>query len=511
MRRINFKAVIGYLVILAVIVGVCAILIPSTMKEMKNNKENAQSIKTSETSQKVVSGKDVVRISIDEWVGYDTLLQANGGRRTTKGSINDKNGIYIEYVIENDYKTSSAALIKGDLAGAGYTVNRFAFLTSKFEDAKVNVAMPFITNYSNGGDGIIAKSNIKSIEDLAGKKIAVPKFSEAQTLVEWLVTNSSLSAEQQAEIRKAMVFFETPDEAAKAFFAGEVDAAATWEPFLTQAKTTTGARVLFDTSMSRNLILSGVIFREDFMAKNEDFMKKFIDGVLEARTLYKKEFGPIRDMPMFELMSDQEIIDMANGADLCTWHDNKDLLTDEAITMYRDMAKIWQKIGEKASPDKAPNMFTDKYVSLLESKYSSMTYEKKEDNFSDEKKQQAQNIDNKEALMAKTLDIRFQPDSVVISEESYEMLNEFAETAKILDGVFIQIEGNTAKVPNSDGVEFSKKRANSVARYLQSQGIDSSRLIIVGNGDTKPKGDNNTEEGKVLNRRTDVFFKVVGY
>ncbi|MBE5821982.1 MAG: transporter substrate-binding domain-containing protein [Clostridiales bacterium] len=509
MRRINFRAIIGYLVILAIIVAVVMLGI-NVAKEMKNNKSGG-------TSQQKLGGEvgttsKTVRISIDEWVGYDTLLQANGGRKTKKGSINDRNGINIEYVIENDYKVSSAALIKGDLQGAGYTVNRFAFLTSKFEDAKVDVSMPFITNYSNGGDGIIAKSNIKSIEDLAGKKVAVPKFSEAQTLVEWLVANSSLTADQQEQIRKSMVFFETPDEAAKAFFAGEVDAAATWEPFLTQAKTTTGARVLFDTSMSRNLILSGVIFREDFMAENEEFMKKFIDGVLEARNLYKKEFTAIREMPMFELMSDQEIIDMANGADLCTWHDNMDLLTDEAITMYRDMAKIWQKVGEKASPDKASSMFTDKYVSLLNSKYSSMTYEDDdEDAFSDEKKQQAQNIDNKEALMAKTLDIRFQPDSTVISEESYPMLNEFAETAKILDGVFIQIEGNTAKVPNADGIEFSKKRANSVARYLQSQGVDSSRLIIVGNGDTKPKGDNNTEEGKAINRRTDVFFKVVGY
>ena len=34
-------------------------------------------------------------------------------------------------------------------------------------------------------------------------------------------------------------------------------------------------------------------------------------------------------------------------------------------------------------------------------------------------------------------------------------------------------------------------------------------MVIVGNGDENPISDNNTSEGKALNRRTDMFFKVV--
>lgn len=518
MKKINFRAIIGYILILAIVVGIGAFLVPRVVKEVKKNSGDDT---VSTTKSKSWFSKDdnksstgTVRISIDEWIGYDSLLQANGGLKTTKDSIFGKKGLNVEFVVTNDANVSSAALIKGDTQGAGYTVNRYAFLYAKFKNANVDVKMPLITNFSNGGDGIIAKSSIKSIEDLAGKKIAVPKFSESQTLVEWLVRNSSLTATQQKAIKNAMVFFDTPDEAAKAFFAGQVDAAATWEPYLTQAKTTTNSRVLFDTSMSTNLILSGVIFRQDFMEKNEEFMKEFIDGVLEARSLYKKQFKAIRQMPMFELMTDEEIIEMAEGADLCTWSDNKSLLTGNAVTMYRDMSNIWKDLGEEAYPENASNAFADKYVLLLADKYETadkQEQETKQDNFTDEKKQQAQAIDNKEALMKKSLNIQFEPDSAAISEDSYQMLNEFAEVAKALDNTFIQIEGNTAKVSTNDGVEFSKKRANSVAKYLQAQGIDPERFIIVGNGDKNPKGDNNTEEGRVLNRRTDVFFKVVGY
>ena len=96
-----------------------------------------------------------VKISIDEWIGYQNLLDANGGLTTAPDSINAKNGISIEYVIMNDASASSNALISGELQGAGYTVNRYAFLQSKFNDAGIDVVMPFITNYSNGGDGVI--------------------------------------------------------------------------------------------------------------------------------------------------------------------------------------------------------------------------------------------------------------------------------------------------------------------------------------------------------------------
>ena len=48
-----------------------------------------------------------------------------------------------------------------------------------------------------------------------------------------------------------------------------------------------------------------------------------------------------------------------------------------------------------------------------------------------------------------------------------------------------------------------------VAKYLQGEGIDSSRFIIVGNGGSKPVASNSTEEGMAKNRRTDIVFKIV--
>ena len=520
-KKVNGR-VLGFWIGLIVLLGAgAAILVPQVAKEVKNNVNNThqESTTTSDSSSKSAgatntSSKDAVKISIDEWIGYKSLLDANGGLKTKKGSINDKLGINVEYVVINDSNTSSAALVKGDLAGAGYTVNRYAFLEDKFKNAGVDIVMPFITNFSNGGDGIVSKSEINGIEGLVGYKTAVARFSESHAMLEWLIQNSSLNKDQQQQVRDGFVFFDTPEDAGKAFFADQVDAACTWEPFLTQAKGKAGAKILFDTSMSTNLILSGMTFRQDFLDKNPNFTSKWIQGCLEASSMYTTDFSYVREMPMFELMSDEEIIEMCAGAKLCTWQDNKTLLSDTAILMYRDVANIWNDMGEKAYPDEASNAFTTKYVDELKSIYESDSVQNSSSDvkdFSAEKKEQAQAVDNREALMSQRLDIKFQPDSIEISQDSYPALNQFAETAKILDGVFIQIEGNTAQVPGSDGKEFSKKRANSIAKYLQAQGVDATRFIIVGNGDSNPIGDNNTEEGKAANRRTDIFFKVVGY
>lgn len=450
-----------------------------------------------------------VRISLDEFIGWNPLIYANGGLVTTADSINARNGIMVEYVIMNDANVSSNALISGEIHGAGYTVNRYAFLQSKFDEAGVAVTMPYITNYSNGGDGIIATSDIKSVEHLVGKRIAVPRFSEAQTLLEWLITNSSLNDEEIAQIRRDIVFFETADETAKAFFSGSVDAAATWEPYLTQAASSTDSRILFDTSMGTSLILDGLVFTNDFIAENEEFIVKLIDGALEANAMYGREFDSIRVMPMFELMTDSDIAEMCKSASVATWADNISILSNGAVSMYEEMANIWIDIGEKANPDKAKTAFTNKYVNQLAGKYpvddiTSFT-------FSEEGRQSATNLSNNSALLKVTLNVEFEVDSFKIARSSYEELNEFAETAQILNGVYIQIEGNTAKVDGSDGKEFSYQRALSVAKYLQALGVDSDRFIIVGNGDSNPIAPNNTEEGKAMNRRTEVFFKVIGY
>jgi len=71
--------------------------------------------------------------------------------------------------------------------------------------------------------------------------------------------------------------------------------------------------------------------------------------------------------------------------------------------------------------------------------------------------------------------------------------------------VKIQIGGHTDNVGKpADNLALSNNRAKSVVTYLISKGIPATRLSARGFGETQPVADNKTEEGKALNRRTEM-------
>ena len=446
-----------------------------------------------------------INLSLDEWIGWKPIVDG------VKSGIYEDLGIDVNVSVINDATQSSNALIKGDLNAVGYTINRTAFLSNKFTKAGVDVVMPFITNYSNGGDGIIAKSNIKSVDDLVDAKIAVPEFSEAQTLVVWFVNNSDLSQKEKDTIIENLILFATPDEAAKAFFAGQVDVAATWEPYLTQAENMTDCHILFDTSSSSSIVMDGILFRKDFADENPEVVEKFIQGTLMAAEMYDTEFDSIRSMmPMFSTASDEDIKANCASANLTTWKDNKDLLNETVRDIYTDMCDIWNSIGEDVNPKLVETLFDDTYLEGISDQVdTTASSNTNKISVTDENEQQ---IVDTQALLTKSTTVNFSPDTAkfVDSADASAKLDDFIKIAKILNGSIIQIEGNIASDNDSDGgVMLSKQRAETVKQYFVLNGIDANRIIVIGNGGNKPLAPNDTEEHKVMNRRTDVSFKCI--
>jgi NitT/TauT family transport system substrate-binding protein len=424
--------------------------------------------------------------------------------------------LLINISVINDATQSSSALISGDLDAAGYTVNRTAFLQNKFATAGVDVIMPYVTNYSNGGDGIIAKSNINTVEDLVDAKIGVPQFSEAHTLVLWFVNNSELPDESKQKIIDNLVFFDTPDEAAKAFFAGQIDVAATWEPYLSQAKNMSDSHIFFSTAASSSLVMDGIVFNKEFAEANPEVVSKFIEGALMASETVEDDLETIKGvMPMFSTASDQDVLDGLAGAKLCTYADNISLLNGTARDMYRDMSDIWTSIGEVADGSDADEIFTDKYCATLKDKFTNSEVTETSANV-DTTKMDDISVEEVEAILDGTANVTFIKNTAKFadSNDATNELDKFIKNAKILDGSIIVIEGNTDPNPNTDptdeyNIQLSKSRADTVKQYFILNGIDAKRIVSVGNGSSKPMYDNDTEEHRALNRRTDVSFKII--
>lgn len=473
-----------------------------------------QSVSAINPSNNTPDGKsDEINLSLDEWIGWKSIIDANGGLTTQEGSVYDQLDLKVNINVINDATQSSNALIKGDLDAAGYTINRTAFLSTKFKNAGVDVIMPFITNYSNGGDGIIAKSTITKVEDFVNAKIGLAQFSEAHTLVVWFVNNSNLSqADKDKILNENLVYFETPDEAAKAFFAGKVDVAATWEPYLTQAKNMIDCRIFFSTASSSNLVMDGILFNKAFTDQNPELVEKFIKGALMASDLYTTDMKTIKSvMPMFATASDDDIKANCASARLTTWKDNDNLLNGSAVIMYKDMCKVWQSIGEEAETAFADTMFDDTYIQNISYDFDNI----KVSNTTTVAvtKENQQTIEEMEALLSGHASVVFVGDMAKFVDPAAAAaeLDKFIEVAKVLDGSIIEIAGNTNPVgaATEGAYMLSKQRAETVKNYFVVNGINPDRIIVVGNGPDFPIGDPSTEDGARANRRTDVSFKII--
>ncbi|MFO7727139.1 MAG: OmpA family protein [Desulfonatronovibrio sp.] len=104
--------------------------------------------------------------------------------------------------------------------------------------------------------------------------------------------------------------------------------------------------------------------------------------------------------------------------------------------------------------------------------------------------------------------INFDFDSAAIKSEYDEMLEEAADIIKDSSDKKVVIEGHTCNIgPAEYNMDLSERRAQSVADFLVDEGISSDRLETEGYGLTKPKFDNDTRQGRALNRRVEMHLE----
>ncbi|MBE0440227.1 MAG: OmpA family protein [Gammaproteobacteria bacterium] len=74
----------------------------------------------------------------------------------------------------------------------------------------------------------------------------------------------------------------------------------------------------------------------------------------------------------------------------------------------------------------------------------------------------------------------------------------------------IHVVGHTDSVGSeSYNMNLSERRAQSVVNYFSGQGIAPNRLVTVGRGELEPRASNDTEAGRQLNRRVELYVKPV--
>ena len=103
--------------------------------------------------------------------------------------------------------------------------------------------------------------------------------------------------------------------------------------------------------------------------------------------------------------------------------------------------------------------------------------------------------------------ILFAVNSAELSAAAKRDIDKLAETLKKYDGTNIIIEGHTDNTGSRDlNQRLSERRAQAVADYARTKGVEASRMQAKGYAFDQPIADNNTVEGRQQNRRVEVII-----
>ncbi len=101
--------------------------------------------------------------------------------------------------------------------------------------------------------------------------------------------------------------------------------------------------------------------------------------------------------------------------------------------------------------------------------------------------------------------VTFATNSSDLSPAFFDVLTSVSKVLKEYNKTVVEIAGHTDSTgTDAYNQSLSERRANSVAQYLQSQGINSQRFLIVGMGESRPVADNSTDAGRQANRRVEI-------
>lgn len=102
--------------------------------------------------------------------------------------------------------------------------------------------------------------------------------------------------------------------------------------------------------------------------------------------------------------------------------------------------------------------------------------------------------------------LHFDFDKASLRPDSSKLIKDIAETLKNNPTWTLQINGHTDSIGDAGyNKKLSSERAASVANALVAEGIDKTRLKTDGMGESQPKGNNATLDGRALNRRVELI------
>lgn len=146
-------------------------------------------------------------------------------------------------------------------------------------------AIKIISGAASGGVALVVKPEIKSVEDLKGKKIATPQLGNTQDVaVRYFLKQKGLTANKDGSGDVKIVPQEN-SQTIDTFKQGAIDGAWVPEPFASRLVLESGAKRLVnekDLWPGGKFVITHLIVRTDFQKEHPDLVKKLVEGAVDA-------------------------------------------------------------------------------------------------------------------------------------------------------------------------------------------------------------------------------------
>jgi NitT/TauT family transport system substrate-binding protein len=247
-----------------------------------------------------------LRVGYNNWVGFIAFFVAQD-----KGYFKDA-GLAVQPKTFNAPGEGLVPLLSGDLDIHLSTVDA-AILRSVASPGALRVVA--LVDTSAGADAVLGSAALKTPADLKGRKIAVTLGECNEVLLQKALQSAGLTEKDVTLVNM------DPDAAGTALKAGNVDAAVTWEPWITQLVGAGNANALFTSKDAPNVLTDCVVVTKDASTAKAAAIRAFLAAMDKATTFVKEHpagaaaiAGKALDVPpadITDMLGKVELYDLA--------------------------------------------------------------------------------------------------------------------------------------------------------------------------------------------------------
>lgn len=481
---------------------------------------------------------NTVRFALNVWAGWAPIIFANNGFRPDQvWRTPDGKEFRVELVLIDDPISMQEAYANGQVHIGWATLDMVPLFVERLlgpdGKPKDSRAMPRIyqqIDWSNGGDGIIVRENIRTVADLRGKKIVLAEGSPSHYfLLNMLVAGGV----QPAEVN--MIF--TPDafQAAAAFNQQrDIAAAVSWAPDIYNLEKIQGNRLLVTTETANKLIADVWFARADFAQDHPGIIEGLVRGIFDAMIELK---GDNARQTAARLMAEgygipaTEAAAMFGDAHSTNWAENYQFFLNQNNPtnferIWNQAYYLYRRVGKIQHPAIPFDQVMD--FSIIRKLGEEEKYASQKDEYSVRfVPKSTMEIRAEDEILTNTVVIHFFPNSwdlykkVTVREADQDIeklydpnvdlvLEEIARLAGQFGTARIVIEGHTdssmrGQAPEDLVRELSSNRANAVKEALVGKfdRLDPNQFNVEGMGWNRP-ADGNDPSNHAKNRRVEI-------